>query len=75
MAKKINEVWYSYNAKGKKIPPYKSAKAPKRKGLFGRLLHTYKENWMEITGLMIFLPILIMGLMYVIVNVLVNLMY
>ena len=75
MAKKINEVWYSYNAKGKKIPPYKSAQAPKRKGLFGRILHTYKENWMEITGLIIFLPILIMGLMYVIVNVLVNLMY
>ena len=48
MAKKIDEVWYSYNAKGKKIPPYKSAKAPKRKGLFGRILHAYKQNWMEI---------------------------
>ncbi len=75
MANKINEVWYSYNAKGKKIPPYKSAKAPKRKGLIGRMWHTYKANWIEITGIAIFAPVIIFGIMYVMIHALAAIMY
>tara|TARA_R110002020_G_scaffold58049_1_gene159367 strand:+ start:213 stop:440 length:228 start_codon:yes stop_codon:yes gene_type:complete len=75
MANKINEVWYSYNAKGKKIPPYKSATAPKRKGLISRMWHTYKANWIEITGIAIFAPVIIFGIMYVMIHALAAIMY
>jgi hypothetical protein len=76
MANKIDEVWYAYNAKGKKIPPYKSMyKTGKKKTLFGRMWHTYKANWMEITGIAIFAPVIIFGIMYVMIHALAAIMY
>jgi len=76
MANKIEEVWYAYNAKGKKIPPYKNMfNQQKKRSLIGRMWHTYKSNWMEITGIAIFAPVIIFGLMYVIVHALAAIMY
>ena len=75
MANKIKEVWYAYNAKGKKIPPYKSSKQSKPRTLIGRLWHTYKMNWIEITALVIFLPVLMFGVMYVMIHALAAIMY
>lgn len=60
MAKRIDEVWYAYNAKGVKIPPYKS-KVTKRisNSLVSRVLRMFKSNGLEIVlsisfGLLIF---------------------
>jgi len=76
MANKIDEVWYSYNAKGKKIPPYKSMfKKEKKRTLLGRIWHTYKSNWMEITGTIVFGLVLGIGLMWVMVHILAEIMY
>ena len=49
MAKRIDEVWYAYNAKGIKIPPYKSRITKKvNNSLLGRIWQTVKENWSSI---------------------------
>ena len=49
MAKRIDEVWYAYNAKGIKIPPYKSRIIKKvNNSLLGRVWQTFKENWSSI---------------------------
>ena len=49
MANKIDEVWYAYNAKGIKIPPYKSRIIKKvNNSLLGRVWQTFKENWSSI---------------------------
>ena len=46
MANKINEVWYCYNAKGNKIPPYKSNYVHQQpRTLLGRVWCMCKENW------------------------------
>lgn len=71
MAKRIDEVWYAYNAKGQKIPPYKSNytnKGPKT--LIGRIWHTFKENWINITLSMVSVVIVMMVLMYVMYQIL-----
>jgi hypothetical protein len=49
MANRINEVWYCYNAKGKKIPPYKSSYVhQKTKTLIGKVWCMFKENWLSV---------------------------
>ena len=76
MANKIDEVWYAYNAKGKKIPPYKSMyKTEKKRTLLGRVWHTYKSNWMEITGLILFGTAVAVGLMVVMVHILAEIIH
>jgi|21_taG_2_1085346.scaffolds.fasta_scaffold31572_2 hypothetical protein len=70
MANRIDEVWYAYNAKGKKIPPYKSMfKQQKKRSLVGRIWHTYRSNWKEITGLIVFGIAITAGLMIVIIHI------
>ena len=66
MAKKINEVWNPYNAKGQKIQPYKSNynNDGSPKTLIGRIWHTFKENWIELTITIIMAMVLIFALMY-----------
>ena len=65
MAKKINEVWYAYNAKGQKIPPYKSTYTDRGpKTLIGRVWKTFKQNWIEFTISIIVGGFVITALMY-----------
>ena len=65
MAKKINEVWYAYNAKGQQIPPYKSTyidRGPKT--LIGKMWKVYKQNWIELTVTFIVGILILSALMY-----------
>ena len=59
MAKRIDEVWYAYNAKGIKIPPYKSRITKKvNNSLLGRI-------WQPITSQLSSIIISILGLFIV----------
>tara|TARA_R100000995_G_C3484584_1_gene126376 strand:+ start:1806 stop:2024 length:219 start_codon:yes stop_codon:yes gene_type:complete len=65
MAKKINEVWYAYNAKGQKIPPYKSTYTDRGpKTLIGKMWKVYKQNWIELTVTFIVGILILSALMY-----------
>tara|TARA_R110000744_G_scaffold202061_5_gene321067 strand:+ start:3380 stop:3598 length:219 start_codon:yes stop_codon:yes gene_type:complete len=66
MAKRIDEVWYAYNAKGVKIPPYKS-KVTKRvsNSLACRVWILFKENWTDIVLTMLFGSGIILASMYI----------
>mgnify|MGYP003638923987 CR=1 FL=1 len=57
MANKINEVWYCYNAKGKKTAPYKS-------NYIKRTWIMFKENWGMIILTVMFGSGLFIALMY-----------
>tara|TARA_R110001583_G_scaffold120648_1_gene271932 strand:+ start:1854 stop:2072 length:219 start_codon:yes stop_codon:yes gene_type:complete len=65
MAKRIDEVWYAYNAKGVKIPPYKSRIIKKvNNSLLGRVWQTFKENWTSIILTIMFGTGLFIAIMY-----------
>jgi|TARA_R110001583_G_scaffold144528_1_gene296478 hypothetical protein len=65
MAKRIDEVWYAYNAKGVKIPPYKS-KITKRtsNSLASKVWMLFKENWTSIILTVMFGAGLFIAIMY-----------
>ena len=66
MAKRIDEVWYAYNAKGIKIPPYKSRITKKvNNSLIGRVWRMFKDNWRNIILTMLFGSGLLLASMYI----------
>tara|TARA_R110002020_G_scaffold140188_4_gene311513 strand:- start:15 stop:233 length:219 start_codon:yes stop_codon:yes gene_type:complete len=65
MANKIDEVWYAYNAKGQKIPPYKSSYKNRRpRTLIGRVWQMFKENWIGIISTMFIGGLIMYALIY-----------
>ena len=66
MAKRIDEVWYAYNAKGIKIPPYKSRMTKRvNNSLIGRVWRMFKDNWSTIILTMLFVSGLLLASMYI----------
>lgn len=71
MANKINEVWYAYNAKGVKIPPYKSRVTKKlSNSLICRVWMMFKHNWIEITLSISFGVVVFSALIYALIKLL-----
>ena len=71
MANKIDEVWYAYNAKGQKIPPYKSSyKNIRPRTLIGRIWHVFKENWVGIISTMLIGGVIMAALIYAMLQLL-----